>query len=160
MSVRTHHQPGAGSAHLYFPRPPQDLPARQSHSPRRLLQRKVQGLTISCPTMIVVVQQRVFTFSSEYEIETPACFYSAKKKSFLRSHKIRLFAPRSRLLATIGGNFIFRPTYDIKIAVERSTIFGAKSFGRVSSPARTAKSLFVFISTRGSTIQSFKRIPR
>jgi hypothetical protein len=78
--------------------------------------------------MIVVVQQRVFTFSSEYEIETPACIYSAKKKSFLRSHKIRLFAPHSRLLATIGGNFVFHPKYDIKIGDGKIYHFWCEKF--------------------------------
>jgi len=66
--------------------------------------------------MNISVQQRVFVFGSEYEIETPACIYFAKKESFFRRDKIRLFAPGSRLLATIRGHFFFRPKYDIKLA--------------------------------------------
>jgi uncharacterized protein YxjI len=66
--------------------------------------------------MNIAVQQPVFTFSAEYEIETPRCIYSAKKKFFFRRDKIRLFAPRSRLLATIKGHFYFRPKYDINLA--------------------------------------------
>ncbi|SRR6266851_1017293 len=66
--------------------------------------------------MKIIIQQRVFVFSSEYEIETPACVYSAKKKFFFRHDKIRLFAPQSRLLATIRGHFFFRPKYDIEFA--------------------------------------------
>jgi uncharacterized protein YxjI len=66
--------------------------------------------------MNITVQQRVFVFSSEYEIGTPACIYSAEKRSFFRRDKIRVFAPRSRLLATIRGHFFFRPKYDIRLA--------------------------------------------
>jgi uncharacterized protein YxjI len=66
--------------------------------------------------MNIAVKQRVFIFGSEYDIAAPGCIYSAKKKSFFRRDKIRLFAPRSRLLATIGGHFFFRPKYDINLA--------------------------------------------
>ena len=78
--------------------------------------------------MNIAVQQRVFAFSSEYEIETPACIYSAKKKSFFRRDKIRLFAPRSRLLATIRGHFYFRPKYDINLADGKVYHFWCEKF--------------------------------
>lgn len=65
--------------------------------------------------MNIVVQQRVFAFTSNYEIETPACTYSAKKRFFSRWHTIKLFAPRA-LVATIRGHFFFRPKYNIKLA--------------------------------------------
>jgi hypothetical protein len=83
-----------------------------------LLQRQTQALTheVQNSAMNIAVQQRVFAFSSEYEIETPACIYSAKKKSFFLRDQIRLFAPRSRLLATIRGHFSFRPKYDVNLA--------------------------------------------
>ena len=66
--------------------------------------------------MNIAVEQRMFAFRSEYEIETPACIYSARKKSFFLRDKIRLFAPRSRLLATIRGHFFFRPRFSINLA--------------------------------------------
>jgi len=44
LQVRTHHQPGAGPAHLHLPRAPQDLSAWESHPAGRVLQRQVQGL--------------------------------------------------------------------------------------------------------------------
>jgi uncharacterized protein YxjI len=66
--------------------------------------------------MNITIQQRVFVFGSEYEIETPSCIYSAKKKSFFRRDKITLFATHSRSLATIRGHFFFRPKYDIRLA--------------------------------------------
>ncbi len=37
LQVRAHHQHRARPAHLHLPRPSKNLPARQSHSPRRLL---------------------------------------------------------------------------------------------------------------------------
>jgi hypothetical protein len=81
--------------------------------------------------MNIAVQQRVLAFSSEYEIETPACIYSAKKKSFFLCDKIRLFAPRSRLLATIRGHFSFRPKYDIHLADGKVYHFCCEKFWKV-----------------------------
>jgi uncharacterized protein YxjI len=78
--------------------------------------------------MNIAVQQRVFAFSSEYEIATPACIYAAKKKSFFRRDKIRLFAPRSRPLATIRGHFYFRPKYDINLADGKVYHFWCEKF--------------------------------
>ena len=78
--------------------------------------------------MNIAVQQRVFVFGSEYEIETPACIYSAKKKSLFRHDKIRLFAPRSHHLATIRGRFFFRPKYEIKLANGRMYHFWCAKF--------------------------------
>ncbi len=78
--------------------------------------------------MNITVQQRVFVFSSEYEIETPASIYSAKKKSFFRHDKIGLFAPHSRLLATIKGHFFFRPKYDIKLVDDKMYHFWCAKF--------------------------------
>jgi hypothetical protein len=78
--------------------------------------------------MNVTVQQRVLVFSSVYEIETPACIYSAKKKSFFRRDKIWLFAPSPRLLATITGHFFFRPKYSIKLADGKTYHFWCAKF--------------------------------
>jgi uncharacterized protein YxjI len=106
--------------------------------------------------MIVVVQQRVFTFSSEYEIETPACIYSAKKKSFLRSHKIRLFAPRSRLLATIGGNFVFRPKYNIKIADGKIYHFWCEKFWKGVFACKNGEESFYLYQHKGLNYSIFQ----
>ena len=78
--------------------------------------------------MNVVVQQRIFAFSSEYEIETPACVYSAKKRFFFGWHNIQLRGPRSRLLATIRGRFFFRPKYDIVLADGKTYRFRCEKF--------------------------------
>ncbi|HXE34626.1 MAG TPA: hypothetical protein VN087_11975 [Verrucomicrobiae bacterium] len=52
--------------------------------------------------MIVTIQQR---WSSEYEIETASCLYSAiaQEKFSSFSGQIKLFAPRDRLVRSIFG---------------------------------------------------------
>lgn len=78
--------------------------------------------------MNIVVQQRVSVLTTEYQIETPGCIYFAKKKSFFRHDRIKLFAPSSGLLATISGHFFFRPKYNIKLADGEIYRFWCKKF--------------------------------
>lgn len=65
--------------------------------------------------MIVTIQQREFSWRSEYEIETPSCIYFAQKKYLSLLGQIKLFAPRERLVASIKRYFSwFRPKYDFE----------------------------------------------
>ena len=78
--------------------------------------------------MNIVVQQQVSILTSRYEIETPACMYTAKKKFLLRHDRIKLLAPRDRLLATIRGHFFFRPKYQIRLSDGNVYRFSCKKF--------------------------------
>ena len=65
--------------------------------------------------MEVTIQQAVSSPPSEYEIETPACFYHATKKCLSLHGKVQLFAPQDRLVATILGTphqYDLRPNDD------------------------------------------------
>src|ERR1700689_3987466 len=118
MPVRTHHQPRTRSAHLHVPWPSEDLPARQSHSARRLLQWKTRIVTRILPryAMNVTVQQAPSSLPSKYEIETPGAIYSAEKTLISLHNKIELFAPHGRSLATLRGHFSFRSKYDFELS--------------------------------------------
>jgi uncharacterized protein YxjI len=77
--------------------------------------------------MVITVQQNVFSFRSEYEIETPGAIYRAQKKLFSLRKIIRLFAPREHLLATVRGYFwSFRSKCSFELAGGKNYHFWCK----------------------------------
>jgi uncharacterized protein YxjI len=66
--------------------------------------------------MIITIQQREFSWRSEYEIETPSCIYFAQKKYLSFLGQIKLIAPHERLVAIITRYFsLFRAKYDFEL---------------------------------------------
>jgi uncharacterized protein YxjI len=67
--------------------------------------------------MEVTIQERTLSFRSEYEIETPGCYYFAQKAAFSFSKKIKLQSSDERILASIQGRFsFFREKYDFTLS--------------------------------------------
>lgn len=65
----------------------------------------------------ITIEQNAFSFRSEYEITTPACIYSAKKKFLSWGDKIQVFGPRERITARIRSRFsLFRCKYEFALA--------------------------------------------
>lgn len=74
--------------------------------------------------MNITVQRRAFSFRSEYEIETPSCIYFAQKKFFSLAARIKLFAPRDHLVATIRGQFLsFHSKYEFELTDSKTYHF-------------------------------------
>lgn len=57
--------------------------------------------------MDVSIQQAMSSPPSQYEIETPACIYQARKKWLSFQGRVELSGPRDRLVATIVGKPVF-----------------------------------------------------
>jgi len=67
--------------------------------------------------MEITIKERMLSFGSEYEIETPGSFYSARKAIFSFPAKIKLQAPDEHILANIKGRFsFFREKYDFELS--------------------------------------------
>jgi uncharacterized protein YxjI len=65
----------------------------------------------------IAIQERSFSFRSEYEISTPACYYSAQKSIFSFPAKIKLQSSDERILANIQARFsFFRERYDFTLS--------------------------------------------
>ncbi len=63
--------------------------------------------------MQISVREHSFSFRSEYEIETPGCYYSAQKAFFSFPARIKVRSPDEQVVATIQGHFsFFRSRYD------------------------------------------------
>ena len=106
--------------------------------------------------MNILVQQRVFAFSSKYEIETPACIFEARKKFFLVWHKIKLFAPHSRLLATIRGHYLFRPKYKIELSDGKVYHFSCEKFWKSVFVCQNSAESFYLYQHKGLNYSIFQ----
>jgi uncharacterized protein YxjI len=67
--------------------------------------------------MEVTIQERVLSFRSEYEIETPGSYYFAQKSFFSFPANIALQSSDERILARIQGRLsFFRQRYDFTLS--------------------------------------------
>ncbi|HEV2195321.1 MAG TPA: hypothetical protein VGR55_07045 [Candidatus Acidoferrum sp.] len=106
--------------------------------------------------MNIAVQQRVFAFSSKYEIETPASIYEARKRFFFVWHKIKLFAPHSRLLATIRGHYFFRPKYKIELSEGQIYHFSCERFWKGVFVCQNSEESFRLYQHKGLNYSIFR----
>jgi uncharacterized protein YxjI len=106
--------------------------------------------------MKIIVQQRVFAFSSKYEIESPACVYEAWKKFFYLWHKIQLFGPHSCLIATIRGHYFFRPEYEIKLANGPAYHFRCEKFWKGVFACQSSEESFRLYQHKGLNYSIFQ----
>ena len=68
-------------------------------------------------TLNVRIEQRKFTFRSEYDVYTPGCTYHADKKLLSFRDKLQLLAPDGRVLARITSRLsLFRSKYDFQLS--------------------------------------------
>jgi hypothetical protein len=74
--------------------------------------------------MDVVIQQAVSRPPSYYEIETPGCIYTAKKKWLSLRGAVDLFAPRERLVTNIFGRLVlFEANFEFPLSDGRKYNF-------------------------------------
>ena len=74
--------------------------------------------------MNITIRKHPFSVRSRYEIETPSCIYFAQKKLFSLGGRIKLVAPRDRLLATIKGHFLsLHSKYEFELADSKTYHF-------------------------------------
>jgi hypothetical protein len=107
--------------------------------------------------MIITIQEREFSWSSEYEIETPACIYLAQKKFFSMSGYIKLFAPRDRQEATIIRFFsVFRPQYEFDLADGSVYRFRCEKAWKGVYTCKSANELFLLYRHKGLNFSIFQ----
>lgn len=67
--------------------------------------------------MIITIQRDALSLFSQYEISTPGCIYTARKKFLSLSDKIILMGPRDRVLARIRSRLpIIGSSYNFELA--------------------------------------------
>jgi uncharacterized protein YxjI len=67
--------------------------------------------------MYITIQQNISSPPSQYEIETPGCIYSARKKFFSWNDKLQITAPHGAIVARITGKFSwFRSKYSFELS--------------------------------------------
>jgi uncharacterized protein YxjI len=67
--------------------------------------------------MYIAIQPNISSPPSQYEIETPGCICSARKKFFSWNDKLQITAPHGAIVARITGKFsCFRSRYSFELS--------------------------------------------